>query len=191
MAEIQICVDPEEERAFNEYCNFQWPRLGMTCQVPRCSDFSLFTSYNKYVDHFAQKHRNYKLIYECDICHKRIGNKGNKCHHKKTHKGSSVTFSHVKVPNPNFVDPGDVLLPRPPSSTCKNVEQDPEFQQYKRQRLLEKRRDYSAYNASLTSSAELLDTFENRNLKLGVTNKNGRLFAVPENTEVVSRTALA
>ena len=84
MAEPFACrIDPDEEREFLEHCNMEWPRLGTTSLVPLCADFTMFTSYVKYVDHFAQRHRSYKLIYECSICQKRIG-KRNKRHHKKT-----------------------------------------------------------------------------------------------------------
>ena len=79
---------------------------------------------------------------------------------KKLHTSSVVNFKQIKVSNPDYVDPGDACLPRPPSVLCRNPEQDPEFQSYKRAELSKKRRDYSAYTSGMVSAAELLDSFE-------------------------------
>ena len=159
--EIQLHVDAEEERVFQEQENFPWPRLGMCCQVPRCPEMSLFLSYNKYVDHFASSHRSFIIKYKCSVCSKVIS-KHSKCSHKKSHKNSSVVYEHVKVVNPSFIDPGAIVLPVPPTSVVRpaEVEEDPQFLAHKRAEMAKKRRDFSDYNSSSVSQAEIMDTFE-------------------------------
>lgn len=161
--ELEIRVTPDEERAFAVQTNFQWPRLGMCCAVSNCPDFSLFSTYAKYVDHFAAAHRDFKIMYKCSLCAKLVG-KHNKLSHKKSHKCNvkSITYEHVKVTNPNYIDPGNVLIPLPPSSSCRavDVESDPCFTQYKRQELCKKRREYTIFNSTQQSQAEIMDNFE-------------------------------
>lgn len=157
-----INVDPSEEMEFQfQYCEMDWPRLGMTCQVPRCSDLVVFTTYAKYVDHFVKRHRSYKFIYSCDTCKKRIGTKCNKKNHKKQHK-PPVTFTLIKVNNSEFINPGDTRMPRPPIIQEKNIEKLPEFLSHKRAELIKKRRSYADFNRDQTSQEELMHAFENQ-----------------------------
>lgn len=159
--EIELHVDAEEERVFQLQENFRWPRLGMCCQVTRCPDLSLFPTYNKYVDHFASYHRSFTIKYQCSVCSKLIS-KQSKCSHKKSHKNSPVTYEHVKVSNSNFIDPGASIIPFPPETILKpvEVETDPEFLSHKRAETAKKRRDFSEYNSSAISQAEIMDKFE-------------------------------
>ena len=68
----------------------------------------------------------------------------------------------MKVVNPSFIDPGAIVLPVPPTSVVKpaEVEEDPQFLAHKRAEMAKKRRDFSDFNSSSVSQAEIMDKFE-------------------------------
>ena len=167
MSDIEIRVDPAEERSFRQHSNIPWHPLGMCCQVPSCPDMRLFSTFFKYVDHYVAVHRPRICKYKCSECHKNLAN-GNKSQHWKTHKSPSkpVTFTKTMEPNPKYIDPGHVLIPRPPLSRrhAGDVETDSLFSQHMRQELSQKQRDCSTFNRGRLSQAEIMDRYESSSL---------------------------
>lgn len=163
---LDVVVDTEEEEQFlRTYADMDFPRLGMACAVINCPVLALFTSYAKYVDHFVQRHRSFVHHYSCSTCKRRFRNKKNKRSHKVC-KGSPSVFHLIKVVNKDFISPGNTRMPRAPKTTVQDVEKLPEFLPYKRSKLAEKRKEYAQYCAGRQSQADILNSFETKNLKV-------------------------
>ena len=98
--------------------NFKWPSQGMSCYVPNCPDTKLFVAYRKFIKHWAAVHKEYIIKHKCDVCGHTLAKHSKPSHRKLKHKAyqkvQKLTFTHVHVPNPNYIDPGSVIPPSPP-----------------------------------------------------------------------------
>ena len=114
-----MATSQKELLQFDDRLTF--PPYGMTCKVLQCSDFTHFAKYGQYVDHFARVHSPQTTVYLCSVCKHTFGTNKNAKRHLSTHNRQDATVIKDCKTNQNFVCPGDVKLPTPPTDSDREL----------------------------------------------------------------------
>jgi len=117
MDELEISVSENELREFNrDHVRDIWNPLGMVCPVEECVSKhgpKKYVKLGRYLDHWSQVHASHMTLHQCDKCKKSFTKRYRALEHMKS-AHTSVLLEKL-VENKNYIDPGDVVPPRPGS----------------------------------------------------------------------------
>ena len=116
--EMELRTNEQELQQFQfRFVREIWPTEGMRCKVDGCTDDKFYVKLGRYLDHWSQTHSKMIKLFKCSACRKVFSTKAKGNSHLKTHRGrSEATLTTKLEENRNFIDPGDVLPPRPCSA---------------------------------------------------------------------------
>ena len=161
MSDLQLEVDPEEEATFlSSYGNYHFNPLGMCCPVISCPVTSLFERHGTFIKHFHAFHSPSLPKFSCNTCDRVFNSKKNKRGHRFCH-GQKAAFFTFFIPNPNYINPGNLKLPLPLARSAYLIDiSQAQLLQHRREQEHQKRQEYSQYCGSCLSPAEIMFNFE-------------------------------
>ena len=119
-------------------------KRGMAC--PECVGGVTYQRYRAFRGHWTERHQRFVRRFQCPACPFQARTLHSAKHHtKNAHKGEGHQFQETKQRNLQFVSPGLVSLPRPPTGTSGPA---PPKEEPWRERLVEeKQKRHEADNA--------------------------------------------